>query len=70
MITNYGILGVTGQKPPKERRRNMSSKEVNSETPTNFQGFSMAVMICSYCYKESWHTRYTYKGWRSHCCNA
>jgi hypothetical protein len=46
------------------------SKETNSENPTNFQGFPMRVMTCSYCYKESWHTRYIYKGWRSHCCNA
>jgi hypothetical protein len=32
--------------------------------------FARSIMTCSYCYKQSWHTCYTYKGWTSDCCNA
>ena len=32
--------------------------------------FARSIFTCSYCYKESWHTCYTIKGWTSDCCNA
>jgi hypothetical protein len=40
------------------------------EKPTNSQGFPMEMGECSECGRQSWHTRYIYKGWRSRCCNA
>jgi len=44
--------------------------ETHSEQSTNSQDFPTAMMICSMCLENWWHTEFPIRGWRSRCCNA